>query len=69
MDKERRNAQFGEGIRDWFKNVKNKIFGSEPSNQINVPSPLSLTDRMITQLGNFFLDICKYEYRIIWRLS
>ncbi|XP_016837449.1 uncharacterized protein LOC100679561 isoform X1 [Nasonia vitripennis] len=44
LDPERRDAQFGEGIRDWFKNMKNKLgFGNkDTSKQVELPNPFDL---------------------------
>lgn len=70
-----RNAEFGEGIRDWLTNIKNRIFNrdySSSSSYGNSPNlrlePLlkflevgDTVQRMNSLLrsGQFSLDLCK----------
>lgn len=39
----RNHAPFGDGIRNWFRNMREKLgFGRDSSNQIELPIPLDL---------------------------
>ncbi|XP_043271809.1 uncharacterized protein [Venturia canescens] len=66
------HAEFGEGIRDWFRNIKNRLFGGSNEQQ-SLPPPEagkmmveldndSYQDKKQSFRGGFFLDLSKLTF-------